>query len=139
MNEACSVLVGKHDFSSFRSSSDDSSPVRTLSDLHVVQESPHLLSGLSLDHFGARAVPIQYNITATAPSFMTHQVRKMVAVVANVGRGKIDANEVRRILEARDPSQCPTMAPAHGLFLTRITYPEHTIYDASSWTGEETS
>lgn len=138
MNEACSLLVGKHDFSSFRSSSDDTSPVRTLTDLHVTQESPHLLSGLALDHFGPRAVPTQYNITATAPSFMTHQVRKMVAVIANVGRRRIDVKEVHRILKARDPSQCPTMAPAHGLFLTRITYPDHAIYDASFWSGEET-
>lgn len=137
MNAACRVLVGKHDFSSFRSSSDDSTPVRTLTDLHVIQETPNLLSGLNLDHFGKLQAPIQYNITATAPSFMTHQVRKMVATIVSAGRHQVTVEQIKQILEARHPSHCPTMAPAHALFLSRVTYPDHPIYESSVWTGDE--
>ena len=139
MNAACNVLIGKHDFSTFRTSGDQTTPVRTLTELRVDCENPRLLTGLSLDHYGALSTPIQYNITATAPAFMTHQVRKMVAVVADVGRGKLTADDVKRILEARDPALCPAMAPAHALFLSRITYPEHQVYDSSYWEGEQES
>ena len=47
----------------------------------------------------------------------------MVAVLLEAGRGNMDASQVRRLIEARDPSRGPVAAAAHGLYLIRVTYP----------------
>ena len=59
-------------------------------------------------------------IEARAQSFLYHQVRNMVGALHEAGRGAIDASDVARMLEARDRSVAPAMAPADGLYLLDV-------------------
>lgn len=106
--EACvSLLKGRHDFSSFRSSgSDNLNPVRVMirSEIH---ESPD--QGLIRFIF-------------EADGFLRHMVRNIVGTVVEVGTGRIDAEEFSNILKARDRKKAGINAPPQGLFLTMVQY-----------------
>jgi tRNA pseudouridine38-40 synthase len=107
MKEGAAHLVGRHDFTTFRSAHCQSdSPVKTLDSLEV--------SGLGEE----------IHVTAAARSFLHHQVRSMVGCVAMVGRGQWKADDIRRALEARDRSALGLNAPPHGLYFVEAIYPE---------------
>lgn len=102
---AAAVLVGRHDFTTFRSAHCQAdSPVRTL-DLLAVERS------------GARIA-----IRAAARSFLHHQVRSMVGCLALVGMGRWSVEDVRQALEARDRAQLGLNAPPDGLFFVAAAY-----------------
>lgn len=61
-------------------------------------------------------------ITASARSFLHHQVRSMVGSLKLVGEGKWKPAKLRAVLDAHDRSQCGAMAPSAGLYLTRVDY-----------------
>ena len=61
-------------------------------------------------------------MVAHAPAFLYHQVRLMVATLVAVGKGELDPEDMTRLLEGRDSTAVPAMAPAHGLCLTRVHY-----------------
>jgi len=67
------------------------------------------------------------NIYARAKSFLWHQVRKLVAAIVQVGSGDLSLTELKTIIEAKDPAQCPSMAPAHGLYFLEAHYDEHPV------------
>jgi len=71
------------------------------------------------------------NIYARAKSFLWHQVRKLVAAIVQVGSGDLSLPELKIMIEAKDPSKCPMMAPAHGLYFLEANYDEHPITDNS--------
>jgi len=77
------------------------------------------------------AHPRQFMVVASAQSFMTHQVRKMVSGVVEVGRGRMTVEELKSVLESKSPAKCPSMAPAHGLFFAKIRYPPYQVLDSS--------
>jgi tRNA pseudouridine38-40 synthase len=105
MHEGAQYLVGRHDFSTFRDSQCQArSPVKTLDRLDVRREADHLV------------------ITASARSFLHHQVRSMVGSLKLVGEGRWAPREMLNILEARDRARCGMLAPAAGLYLTRVDY-----------------
>ncbi len=105
MAEAAAVLVGRHDFTTFRSAHCQAdSPVRTLDTLVVAREGERI------------------TIRAAARSFLHHQVRSMVGCMALVGMGRWSAATVRDALEARDRARLGLNAPPDGLFLVRATY-----------------
>lgn len=105
MNEAAQVLVGRHDFTSFRAAEcQAASPVKTLDSLAVS------LSGEVVE------------ITAAARSFLHNQVRSMVGSLKLVGEGKWSATDLARALAARDRSACGPVAPPDGLYLVRVEY-----------------
>ncbi|MDN5927876.1 MAG: tRNA pseudouridine(38-40) synthase TruA [Hyphomicrobiales bacterium] len=105
MHEAAQTLVGKHDFTTFRSMQCQAkSPVRTLDRLDVTQ------SGETIE------------IRATARSFLHNQVRSMVGTLKRVGEGAWDAGDVKRALEASDRSACGPVAPPDGLYLVKVDY-----------------
>jgi tRNA pseudouridine38-40 synthase len=52
-------------------------------------------------------------------------VRAIVGTLLEVGRGKLGLQDFRRIIEAKDRGCAGTSAPAHALFLSEITYPDH--------------
>jgi tRNA pseudouridine38-40 synthase len=107
MHEAAQILVGRHDFSTFRDAECQAAcPVRTLDRLDV-----------------AKAGDI-IEIRASARSFLHHQVRSMVGSLENVGAGKWNAADLREALEACDRSRCGTVAPAGGLYLAAVDYAE---------------
>jgi len=105
MGEAAQVLLGQHDFTTFRSVNCQArSPVKTLDRLDVARD-------------GERIV-----IRASARSFMHNQVRSLVGSLKLVGEGKWSADDLRAALEARDRSACGPVAPACGLYLVSVGY-----------------
>ncbi|XP_073123714.1 uncharacterized protein [Henckelia pumila] len=132
MQQACQVLVGRHDFSSFRAAACQAkSPVRTLDELTVaeVASSPYFPSGLKRElsgepnqGFGSRKGHRSFVVTARARSFLYHQVRLLVGVLKSVGAGDLTTIDVDRILKAKDVSAACPMAPACGLYLGHVRY-----------------
>ncbi len=107
MHEAAQVLVGKHDFSSFRDTMCQAkSPVKTLDALEVAREGDEI------------------RIEARARSFLHHQVRNMVGTLKLVGAGKWDESDVKKALAARDRRAAGPTAPPEGLYLVRVVYAE---------------
>jgi tRNA pseudouridine38-40 synthase len=105
MQEAAQVLVGHHDFSSFRAAEcQANSPVKTLDRLEVSRQGDEIA------------------VIAEARSFLHHQVRNMVGSLKLVGQGRWSAARVKKALEARDRRAAGPTAPAEGLYLTRVTY-----------------
>ena len=64
----------------------------------------------------------EIRVTATARSFLHHQVRNMVGTLKRVGEGKWGAEDVTRILSGRDRAAAGPTAPACGLYLTAVFY-----------------
>jgi tRNA pseudouridine38-40 synthase len=105
MHGAAQQLVGRHDFTTFRSSECQAkSPVKTLDRLDV----------LCADE--------EIRIEASARSFLHHQVRSMVGSLVHVGEGKWSAADLADALAARDRTRCGQVAPPQGLYLVRVEY-----------------
>ncbi len=106
MHDAAQLLVGLHDFTTFRSAHCQSqSPVKTLDRLDV-------------ERTGDRIA-----IHAAARSFLHHQVRSMVGCLAMVGMGRWTADDLRAALEARNRAALGLNAPSDGLYFLRADYP----------------
>lgn len=105
MHQAAQVLVGQHDFTTFRASECQAkSPIKTLSSIAVRRELDNVV------------------ITVSGRSFLHHQVRSITGTLKLVGEGKWKAKDVADALEARDRSRCGAMAPAAGLYLVKVDY-----------------
>ncbi|HEX8480355.1 MAG TPA: tRNA pseudouridine(38-40) synthase TruA [Allosphingosinicella sp.] len=106
MHEAARILVGLHDFTTFRSAHCQSdSPVKTLDRLDVRRDGESIL------------------IEAAARSFLHHQVRSMVGCLQLVGRGKWSAGDLKAALEAKDRAALGFNAPPQGLYFVEALYP----------------
>jgi tRNA pseudouridine38-40 synthase len=106
MHEAAQVLVGHHDFTSFRAAECQArSPVKTL------------------DRLDVRRFGEEIEIVAEARSFLHHMVRNMVGTLKLVGEGKWTPKDVARALRARDRSAAGPTAPPDGLYLVGVGYP----------------
>jgi tRNA pseudouridine38-40 synthase len=106
MAEAARALVGRHDFTTFRSAHCQAdSPVRTLDRLDVVRTGDRIA------------------VHAAARSFLHHQVRSMVGCLALVGMRRWSAGDLRDALDARDRSRLGLNAPPDGLWFVGATYP----------------
>ena len=107
MHKAAQRLVGRHDFTTFRSAHCQSeSPVKTLDRLDVVR------SGEAME------------VHAAARSFLHHQVRSMVGCLQLVGRGKWSADDLEAALEAKDRAALGLNAPPDGLYFAAALYPD---------------
>jgi tRNA pseudouridine38-40 synthase len=105
MQRAANLLLGNHDFSSFRAAACQAkSPVKTLDELTVTRDGDHLL------------------VHAKARSFLHHQVRNMVGSLKLVGEGVWPAARMAEALAARDRAAAGPTAPAEGLYLVSIDY-----------------
>ena len=105
MHEAAQRLIGKHDFTTFRSMQCQSvSPVKTLDRLDVVRDGELV------------------EIRASARSFLHNQVRSMVGSLKKVGEGAWSADDLEAALKAADRARCGQVAPPDGLYLTRVDY-----------------
>ena len=105
MHDAAQRLVGKHDFTTFRSTECQAkSPEKTLDQLDVVRD------GLEL------------HVRTSARSFLHNQVRSMVGSLVMVGAGNWSADDLTRALEARDRAACGQVAPPDGLYLMKVDY-----------------
>ena len=105
MQEGASYLIGRHDFTTFRSAQCQSeSPVKTLGRLEVSRAGE------------------EFHVTAAARSFLHHQVRSMVGCLALVGRGQWSPKDMRKALEARNRAALGFNAPPHGLYFVEALY-----------------
>ena len=106
MNRAAQSLVGRHDFTTFRSvHCQSASPVKTL-DL------------LDVERWGC-----EVHFLVAARSFLHHQVRSMVGCLALVGMGRWREEQVAEALAARDRQALGLNAPPHGLYFAEAIYP----------------
>jgi tRNA pseudouridine38-40 synthase len=106
MHAAAQRLVGRHDFTTFRSvQCQADSPVKTLDRLDVEQDGDRI------------------HVFAEARSFLHHQVRSMVGCLQLVGRGKWSADDLEAALQARDRATLGLNAPPDGLFFVEALYP----------------
>lgn len=105
MHEAAKVLIGHHDFTTFRDlACQAKSPMKTLDVADVRREGEEVIL-----EFASR-------------SFLHRQVRSMTGTLAEVGVGRWTKDDVREALEARDRRACGPVAPAEGLYLTGVAY-----------------
>jgi tRNA pseudouridine38-40 synthase len=105
MAGAAQVLVGRHDFTTFRAvACQAKSPVKTLDRLAVLRLGDEI------------------QVEASARSFLHNQVRSMVGSLKHVGEGRWSAADLAAALAARDRSACGAVAPAAGLYLVRVEY-----------------
>jgi tRNA pseudouridine38-40 synthase len=105
MHAAAQLLVGKHDFTTFRATECQAkSPVKTLDRLDVERQGDEV------------------QVRASARSFLHHQVRSMVGSLVQVGDGRWSADDLARALAARDRKACGPVAPPDGLYLVKVDY-----------------
>ncbi|HEY1473149.1 MAG TPA: tRNA pseudouridine(38-40) synthase TruA [Pseudolabrys sp.] len=105
MHAAAQRLVGKHDFTTFRSTECQAkSPVKTLDRLDVERAGDAV------------------NVRASARSFLHSQVRSMVGSLVMAGEGKWSPDDLTRVLAACDRTACGQVAPPEGLYLMQVDY-----------------
>ncbi len=121
MNEAAQILVGKHDFSSFRNSHCQSkSPVKNIEAIEIT--SNNFLLPLSKNS-GNNSNGGIIQLYIKAPSFLHNQVRIIVGSLRKIGNGSWNKSNLEEILLLRDRKKAGPTAPAHGLYLYEVLYP----------------
>lgn len=107
MADAARVLVGHNDFTTFRATQcQATSPMKTL------------------ERFDVERIGDEIRCTVVARSFLHNQVRSMVGSLKHVGEGKWTRADLANALAARDRTACGTVAPATGLYLAGVRYPD---------------
>src|SRR5258706_5145246 len=105
MHAAAQLLVGHHDFTTFRAAECQAqSPVKTLDRLDVSRRADEI------------------HIEASARSFLHHQIRSFAGTLKLVGEGKWTTRDVAAALAAKDRAACGPVSPPDGLYLVRVDY-----------------
>ncbi len=107
MHDAAQILVGHHDFTTFRS-------------IHCQSASAEK----SIDQLDVQRFADEIEIEAAARSFLHHQVRSMVGCLVLVGQGKWTKADLKAALDARDRTALGFNAPPDGLYFVEARYPE---------------
>jgi tRNA pseudouridine38-40 synthase len=108
MQRAAKILIGTHDFTSFRAvQCQAKDPVKDLRRLEISRHGEFV------------------TIDARANAFLHHMVRNIAGVLMSIGADEQPSEWVRDVLAARDRTVAGVTAPAHGLYLTALEYPEH--------------
>lgn len=106
MQEACAYFIGEHDFASFcAAGAQVESTVRTIYDLKV-EKAGEIVT-----------------VSVTGNGFLYNMVRILVGTLLKVGKGEIEPKEIPAIIEGKDRSLAGPTAPARGLTLAKIRYP----------------
>ncbi|MBL4646134.1 MAG: tRNA pseudouridine(38-40) synthase TruA [Hyphomicrobiales bacterium] len=106
MHEAAQLLLGNHDFTTFRATQCQAkSPVKTIDAISVVQTDTDELQ-----------------LTVSARSFLHSQIRSFAGSLKLVGDGKWSPSDLKRSLEAKNRKACGPVAPPHGLYLVQVDY-----------------
>jgi len=107
MEQGIKYLIGKHDFTSFRTSKCQAkSPIRTLDEITFVQENAEIIMKIK------------------ATSFLHSQVRIIAGTIAKIGEGVWKPDRVKSILEGKNRTLAGPTAPPDGLYLEKIDYPD---------------
>ena len=107
MEQGIKYLIGKHDFTSFRTSKCQAkSPIRTLDEITFVQENEEIIMKIK------------------ATSFLHSQVRIIAGTIAKIGEGVWEPDRVKSILEGKNRTLAGPTAPPDGLYLEKIDYPD---------------
>lgn len=107
MRLAARHLIGRHDFSSFRSADCNAkNPVRTVRKIDIKKRGEFV------------------EIFIEADAFLMHMARNIVGTLVEAGLGRFRPGHVKEILDARDRTQAGRAAPARGLYLVKVFYPE---------------
>jgi len=115
MQAGADQLVGRHDFTTFRSSiCQAKSPVKTFDELRI--------------EVMPRDIGTEYRFHVRARSFLHNQVRSFVGTLERVGAGAWTPDDVAAALAAKDRSACGPVSPPHGLYLERVTYPDNIFH-----------
>lgn len=105
MQKACNLLLGKHDFSSFRDSQCQAfSPLKTINSCKIYREDDRII------------------LEVSAKSFLHHMIRNIIGTLKDVGTGKIDLKKFDDILNSKNRQNAGINAPACGLYLVKIDY-----------------
>lgn len=105
MREGARLLLGHHDFTSFRAAACQAkSPLKTLDKLDITVQDDEII------------------FTVEARSFLHHQVRNMVGTLKLIGDGHLKPSEISDILAAKNRSAAGPTAPACGLYLNKVIY-----------------
>ena len=112
MKKASKFLIGKHDFTSFRSRSCQAlTPIKTIDKIDFDMERKKNILTLKIE----------------AKSFLHNQVRIIVGSLIKVGLDIWHPNEIEKILKLKSRDEAGETAPAHGLFLTKVEYPKNLL------------
>ena len=107
MQQAADHLLGEHDFSAFRAARcQASTPVREIREFNVTRNEDWI------------------SIDVTANAFLQRMVRNIAGLLVKIGQGDEEPAWAREVLDSRDRAKGGMAAPAHGLTLTRVDYPE---------------
>ena len=112
MQEGVKYLIGKHDFTSFRTiKCQAKSPVRTIDEVSFSREGDEVIMRVS------------------AKSFLHSQVRIIAGTIVKIGDGTWDPEKISTILKGKNRNLAGPTAPADGLYLERVKYPENLLND----------
>ncbi len=107
MQTAANFLVGKHDFTSFRGSQCQAkTPIRTIHAIDISRKDELIV------------------LQVTANAFLHHMVRNITGSLIAVGKQKSTPAWIKEVLEAKDRRLAGVMAPAQGLYLENVSYPD---------------
>lgn len=119
MAAAAKILVGHHDFTTFRAAQCQAlSPFKTIDAMTVTRDRSEI------------------RIDVSARSFLHNQVRSMVGSLKLAGEGKWTVGDLKAALAARDRTRCGPVAPASGLYLANVDY-SHAISDVDGSDEDE--
>lgn len=105
MIDASKYFLGTHDFTSFRASECQAhSPIKTINKIEI------------------KKINDKIEIDISAKSFLHHMVRNIVGTLVLVGNKKIEASDIKLILESKDRSSAGATAPACGLYFMNVEY-----------------
>lgn len=107
MQQAAQYFIGEHDFSSLRAQyCQAKSPVRKIEEINIEQHDDLII------------------LTIKANAFLHHMVRNIIGVLLPIGRHEKNPQWVKEVIDARDRKAAGITAPADGLYLNRVFYPE---------------
>jgi len=105
MKKGAKLLIGTHDFSTYRSSSCQAkSPIKTLKKISIKKDRDNII------------------LKFTSKSFLQQQVRSMVGCIKYLGEGKWSLDDFKNSLKSKNRIKCAPPAPACGLYLTKVSY-----------------
>ena len=105
MKKGAKILLGTHDFSTFRTSSCEAkSPIKTMEKISIKKSRNKI------------------TLKFVSKSFLQQQVRSMVGCIKYLGEGKWNLEDFKKSLKSKNRLKCAPPAPASGLYLTKILY-----------------